>query len=159
MRFSVKLLVLFLLLNFGALALGSWLMGDISTNEWYQSAEKAPWTPPGWAFGAAWFTLMALFAVFMTIMLSRTRNSQPWIFLYVIQWLLNVSWNPVFFVQHMVITGLVILAALLVVLLAMLVRARRISRPAIFLLLPYVLWICVAISMNAYIWHMNGSGP
>lgn len=159
MRFPVKLLILFFLLNFGALALGSWLMGDISTNEWYQSAKKAPWTPPGWAFGAAWFTIMALFAVFMAIMVDRTKNRRPWSVLYVIQLVLNISWNPVFFVQHMTLTGLIILIALLVVLLLMLGRALRISRPAILLLLPYILWICIAISMNAYIWYMNGSGP
>jgi hypothetical protein len=45
-------LILFLIINFGALGIGGLLLGNPATNEWYQSLNKAPWTPPGWVFGA-----------------------------------------------------------------------------------------------------------
>jgi len=155
MKFSVRLLLLFLVLNFGALALGSWLMGDPATNDWYQSSRKAPWTPPGWVFGAAWFTIMALFAVFMTVLLGKSSHPRPLIVLYAIQWMLNVSWNPVFFVHHLPLTGLLILLALLAVLVILFVRAYKLSKPSVWLLIPYILWMCIAVSMDAYLWYMN----
>src|SRR4051812_13176506 len=119
MKFTVKWFLLFLFLNFGALALGSVLMGDPMTNAWYQSANKAPWTPPGWAFGAAWFTIMALFAVCMTLLVGKTANRKQLLSLYAVQWVLNVCWNPVFFRHHMPVAGLLILIALLLVLLVL----------------------------------------
>ena len=47
-------LLFFLLLNFGALALGGFLMGEGPSSAWYSNLNKAPWTPPGWVFGASW---------------------------------------------------------------------------------------------------------
>lgn len=51
-----KILVfgLFFIINFGALGLGALLMDSSPIeNEWYVQLNKAPWTPPGWVFGAA----------------------------------------------------------------------------------------------------------
>ena len=58
---SLKLILFFLILNFGALGIGSFLMNNGPTSTWYLTLNKAPWTPPGWVFGFAWFTIMILF--------------------------------------------------------------------------------------------------
>ena len=47
----MKQLVIFALLNFGALAIGGLFTGGGVSSEWYASLNKAPWTPPGWVFG------------------------------------------------------------------------------------------------------------
>ena len=52
---------LFLLLNFGALAIGSYFMNNGPQSNWYLTLNKAPWTPPGWVFGVAWTTIMICF--------------------------------------------------------------------------------------------------
>ena len=49
----IKPLVLFLIINFGALALGSWLMNNGPQTEWYTSLNQAPWTPEFLWFGVA----------------------------------------------------------------------------------------------------------
>ena len=41
-------LIAFLLLNFGALAIGGFFTGKGVTSDWYADLLKAPWTPPGW---------------------------------------------------------------------------------------------------------------
>jgi len=46
-------LFLFLLINFAALALGGLATSDGVVSLWYQNLNQAPWTPPGWVFGAA----------------------------------------------------------------------------------------------------------
>jgi tryptophan-rich sensory protein len=59
-------LVIFLFLNFGALAIGVTLMGDGASSDWYLQLNKAPWTPPGWSFGVAWTVIMIGFAIYMS---------------------------------------------------------------------------------------------
>lgn len=39
--------VVFLALNFGALAIGGFFTGIGVSSEWYTQLNKAPWTPPG----------------------------------------------------------------------------------------------------------------
>lgn len=143
--------LLFLVLNFGALALGSWLMGgNPGTNTWYQQLDKAPWTPPGWVFGAAWFTIMLLFTFFMTNMTIDSASRKKWITLYALQLLLNIGWNPVFFRWHYILPGLIVLIALQVVLLLMLRAIPANKKINAWLLAPYIAWLFIAISLNAW---------
>ena len=104
-----KPLLIFLILNFGALGLGGFLMGGEVTGEWYQNVNKAPWTPPGWVFGAAWTTIMLLFSFYMASAWSQIENRNFLIGLFAFQWVLNVAWNPVFFKFHQVGFGLLCL--------------------------------------------------
>jgi tryptophan-rich sensory protein len=143
--------LLFLVLNFGALALGSWLMGgNPGTNSWYQQLDKAPWTPPGWVFGAAWFSIMLLFSFFMTNMTSDPATRRKWIVLFTLQFLLNISWNPIFFRWHLILPGFLILALLQVILLIMLRFVPSTKKRNSWLLVPYIIWLFVALSLNAW---------
>ena len=102
----MKLLVFFIL-NFGALALGSYLIGEGPMGSWYSDLNKAPWTPPGWVFGAAWTIVMVCLSIFMNkaFQIEALRTSILWI--YGIQLALNILWNPLFFNLHL--TGLALI--------------------------------------------------
>ncbi|MEM6378823.1 MAG: TspO/MBR family protein, partial [Bacteroidota bacterium] len=50
--------IIFLILNFVALGIGGFFTGPGTSSEWYNNLNQAPWTPPGWVFGAAWTTIM-----------------------------------------------------------------------------------------------------
>ena len=93
-------LVFFFLLNFGALALGSYLMGEGPTGNWYTNLNKAPWTPPGWVSGASWTLIMVCLSIFMNkaVQIDSLRTSILWI--YAVQLVLNILWNPLFFNLH-----------------------------------------------------------
>ena len=65
MKFTLTFLG-FLAINIGALFLGTLLMNDGPTSSWYFDLEKAPWTPAGWVFGAAWTCVMVFFSVFIS---------------------------------------------------------------------------------------------
>ena len=108
---------LFLIINFLALGIGSWLMGNPATNEWYNGLNKAPWTPPGWVFGAAWFTVMFCFAVYMFkgASLFPAEKLNMLYVLFAVQFVLNVLWNPIFFRWHFVAPGLIIISLLAIV--------------------------------------------
>lgn len=148
---------LFLIINFLALGIGSLLMGNPATNEWYNGLNKAPWTPPGWVFGAAWFTVMFCFAVYMFkgASLFPPEKLNLLYLLFAVQFVLNVLWNPVFFRWHFVAPGLIIISLLAILMVIMLVFGKNQMGWNTLWVLPYVLWLCIATSLNAYVLFKN----
>ena len=144
-------LLVFFVLNFGALYVGALLMnGSPATNEWYQQLDKAPWTPPGWFFGLAWTTIMICYSIYMSLTWKSADNKKQLLFLYGIQWLLNVGWNPVFFAWHQKLIGCFVIFSLIIILLYKHKIFSSKSWITTLLILPYVLWLCVALSLNVY---------
>jgi len=152
---TFKFFIFFLVLNFSALVLGSWLMNNGPTSAWYFQLNKAPWTPPGWLFGVAWFTIMFCFSIYLAF-LFKDNNSKFLKILYAVQLFLNVIWNYVFFNQHLIGLGLLIIILLTVVVFYFFFKFRTIHfKIARYLLLPYMIWLCLATSLNAYIFIYN----
>lgn len=151
----IKKTVLFLILNFSALALGGFFTGKGVSSGWYQNLVKAPWTPPGWVFGFAWTLIMVTFAFYMAYLISETKNTKTVILLFGIQWGLNVLWNPFFFLFHWVTLGLIVISGLSILVAYFLFRYQSILKLKTLLIVPYVLWLIIATSLNAYILLMN----
>lgn len=143
-------LILFLVLNFGALGLGSYLMGEGPGGDWYTDLIKAPWTPPGWVFGAAWTSIMILFSFYCAAIYQRTSRLWLFILFYSLQWILNVGWNPLFFDLHETAIALFVIIALLLLLILMAFQFSFTVKKHTWLLIPYILWLCIATSLNAY---------
>ena len=152
---KILLIILFLVINFGGLAFGGWLMNNGPTSEWYIDLNKAPWTPPGWVFGVAWTFIMICFSIYLAELFSFKVNTQI-VLLFGIQVFLNVIWNYLFFNQHLIGFGLVTII-LLTVLIFYFFFSFNEGRMQFFryLLLPYMLWLCIATSLNAYILFNN----
>ena len=152
---KIYLLILFFVINFGGLALGSYLMNDGPTSAWYTSLNQAPWTPPGWVFGAAWTLIMVCFSIYLYYLFSF-RKSKFVIIIYSIAVLLNVSWNYIFFNQHLTSIGLINIVALTLVIIYLYISFgdEKLSKMK-YLLLPYIIWLCIATSLNAYIVFNN----
>ena len=145
-----KALFLFLLINFGGLAIGRWLMNGGPTSRWYTTLNQAPWTPPGIVFGIAWTTIMILFSVYLGILFQRENTVRTRIF-YGLQVLLNVSWNFIFFNQHLVLFALVVIVLLTAVIFYFFFEGSKKNKKIRYLLLPYMIWLCIATSLNLYI--------
>jgi tryptophan-rich sensory protein len=156
---NIKTFVLFFVLNFAALALGGLFTGSGVTSDWYTKANQAPWTPPGFVFGLAWTLIMICFSFYMARVSHGVANSKPkTIFiLYGIQWLLNVAWNPTFFYFHQVGLALVLIVLLFVSVAWFLKLGKQHSRVSFLLVLPYFVWLLIAISLNAYFLMANHS--
>ena len=99
-RNFIYLSILFLFLNFLGLFLGVYFTGDGVTSDWYQTLNKAPWTPPGWVFGFAWTSIMICFAFYLSKLFIKEYNKKRNVIIYAGQWILNLSWNPLFFYFH-----------------------------------------------------------
>ena len=148
-------LILFLALNFGALALGGIFAGQGAVSDWYDGLQKAPWTPPGWVFGFAWTTIMICFSIFMSMAWEKINNKKKFVLLFSIQWILNVGWNPSFFYYNNVLLGLIIICSLTLLIAYLLVDYYKKLGSLTFFLLPYLIWLCIASSLNGYILAMN----
>ena len=148
-------LIVFLLINFGALALGSYFTGSGVSSDWYANLAKAPWTPPGWVFGFAWTTIMVCFSIYMAYLWPSTENKKLLVALFAIQWILNVSWNPAFFYMHNALLGLIIISALTVLVGTFLMYYWSEIKLKVLLVLPYFTWLLIATSLNAYILLKN----
>ena len=147
-------LILFLLINFSALAIGSWLMNSGPTSNWYLTLNKAPWTPAGWVFGVAWTTIMICFSIYLSYLVTEKVTDTFWL-LFIIQLVLNVSWNFVFFNQHAIGFGLLIIVLLTVLVGYYLFSFRSEMKLKSLLMLPYFVWLLIATSLNAYSYLKN----
>ncbi|WP_055442254.1 TspO/MBR family protein [Lacinutrix himadriensis] len=143
-----KVFVSFLILNFGALGIGSWLMNNGPRTEWYTSLNQAPWTPPGWVFGVAWTTIMICFSIYMAQLYLKMPTKEV-LTLFALQFILNVMWNYVFFNQHLILIGFLVIILLTILVCYFFFKFDVIQTR--YLLLPYIIWLCIATSLNAYI--------
>ena len=153
MKFHKRLL-LFIVINFSALAIGTWLMNDGPRTAWYINLNKAPWSPPGWVFGVAWSSIMLLFSVYMAFLL-QVYTSKKVMLLFSTQFVLNVFWNYLFFNQHLIFLGLLNIIFLTVLMFYFLVTFKRTLKNKSFYVLPYCLWLVLATSLNLYIALFN----
>ena len=145
------LLVVFLVINFGGLAIGNWLMNNGPTTDWYIDLKKASWTPPGWVFGFTWTTIMICFSIYLTILFQKVSLKLFTAMLFT-EFILNVSWNYIFFNQHLMLFGLLVLVLLTIVIFYYFFNFQfEKMKYTRLLLLPYMIWLCIAISLNLYV--------
>lgn len=143
-----QVLLLFLVINFGALALGGMLQGEGPTSDWYQSLNKAPWTPPGWFFGFAWTSIMICFSIFMARLYQKEGHTIWGLFL--LQFALNVMWNPLFFNWERMDLALIDIICLTLLVAYYLFTSRKKVGNSAWLVLPYFAWLVVATTLNLY---------
>jgi translocator protein len=148
-------IILFLVLNFAALAIGGIFTNAGVNSDWYYNLNKAPWTPPGWVFGAAWTTIMICFAIYMAYLWPLVDHKKMVILLFVVQWVLNIVWNPTFFYFHQAAIGLLVISLLTLLVGYFLFHYWSQLKIKSVLLLPYFIWLLIATSLNAYILFKN----
>lgn len=146
---------IFLALNFGALAIGGLSTSAGVASDWYQTINKAPWTPPGWVFGFAWTTIMICYSVYLAKLWNQVASKQALVLLFGVQLLLNISWNPVFFTLHWITFALIIITGLTLLISYFLFKYWHKLKLSSILILPYVIWLIIATSLNAYILIFN----
>lgn len=151
----IKKILIFLVLNFTALLIGGIFTGSGVPSEWYQTLNKAPWTPPGWVFGMAWTLIMVCFAIYMAYLIKYQADRKKIILLFSIQWILNIAWNPIFFYFHAVFFGLICISMLTLLVAYLFFGYRKNLKYKSLLLAPYLIWLIIASSLNAYIVFFN----
>lgn len=143
-------LIIFLVINFTALSLGSFLSNKGPSSSWYANIAKAPWTPPGWVFGVSWFTIMICFSIYLAYLWPIVENKKLLIGLLLLQYLLNISWNPIFFYHHNMLAGLIVIIGLASIVGFLLFFYWDVLKYKSLLIAPYFIWLLIATSLNGY---------
>ena len=130
------------------------LMGIVSNsgfeNGWYAALEKPAFQPPGWAFGVMWTTLYTMLGIALAAIWNEPPSPmrRTALILFFVQLALNFAWSPIFFGAQMIDVALVTILVMLILATATANMFRRIRSVAGWLMLPYLLWLCVATALN-----------
>ena len=146
--------IIFLFVTFSASFVGS--IATISSKEpWYSSLNKSGLNPPDWVFAPVWTTLY----LFMTIAIwqawHKNYKNINLIFLYMIHLLFNTTWSIVFFVFHNIFLALINLIILIILIILLILKFKKISMISYALMIPYLLWCCYALFLNATLLYLN----
>lgn len=138
------------------------LLGTLFTMKaiptWYAGLQKPSFTPPNWLFGPMWISLYLLMAVAAYLVWQKglaAKGVRAALTVFLFQLLLNALWSPVFFGLRSPLAGAVIIVMLWLAILATIIAFAKISPPAAWLLVPYILWVSLASALNISIYFLN----
>ncbi|EKE15672.1 MAG: hypothetical protein ACD_11C00115G0012 [uncultured bacterium] len=128
-----------------------------SVKDWYPVLVKPALNPPSWVFGPVWTTLFLLmgYALYLvwTDESGKSKRLAYWAF--GIQLVLNTLWSVIFFGLHSPGGAFVEIIFLWLAIVATIITFAKISKPAAWLLAPYILWVSFAGYLNWAIWTLN----
>lgn len=129
-----------------------------SVDTWYATLNKPSFNPPNWLFAPVWTLLYILMGVAAGLVWAKGFY-HVWVktalYYFGFQLLFNALWSIVFFGFQEPFWALLVILVLLILILLTIKWFKIVSRPAAFLLLPYLLWVSFAALLNYKIWELN----
>jgi len=116
---------------------------------WYENLTKPYFSPPGWVFTPVWSCIY--FLIFLSLVFyinSDFKNKNIGYVLFTIQMVLNIIWTPVFFGLKSIKGAFLIIILLDIFVFSVMCIFFKASKPAGFLLIPYMIWIIFATYLN-----------
>lgn len=147
---NIPLLVLSIGLCLGAGVLGSFFTFS-AIPDWYAALNKPSFSPPNWIFGPVWTTLYIMMGI--SLYLVWQKKKVPLVFW--AQLFLNAIWSIIFFGMKNPGLALIDIIALWITIVLTIKSFSKISKPAGYLLIPYLLWVSFAAILNLSIVLLN----
>jgi len=123
---------------------------------WYAGLSKPSFNPPNWVFGPVWTILFLLMGVsFYLVWNHGFSNSKIALWLFILQLVLNILWSALFFGLRNPGIAFVEIILLWISIAVTIFSFYSISRPAAWLMVPYILWVTFAAVLNFSIWMLN----
>lgn len=124
----------------------------------FAALKQPPLSPPAWLFPVAWtilYTLMGISSYLVYISDAPSGEIRSALTLYGIQLVVNFLWPIFFFEFGMYLFSFVWLLLLWILVLWTLISFFRISKPAGWLMVPYLVWLTFAAYLNLAIYLLN----
>lgn len=125
--------------------------------EWYESLRKPSWNPPNWAFPVVWTIIFIMIGTSGWLVWREAGWSGAALplVIYGVQLVLNFLWSALFFgMKRMDLAFYEVL--LLWLSIALLIGLfYPISPLAAWLLVPYIVWVSIAATLNFTVWRLN----
>jgi tryptophan-rich sensory protein len=129
-----------------------------SVDTWYATLNKPSFNPPNWLFAPVWTLLYILMGIAAGLVWAKGFY-HVWVktalYYFGFQLLFNALWSIVFFGFQEPFWALLVILVLLILILLTIKSFKIVSRPAAYLLLPYLLWVSFAMVLNYKIWELN----
>ncbi|WEY87665.1 TspO/MBR family protein [Bacillus subtilis] len=125
--------------------------------EWYNSLKKPDWTPSGTAIGIIWAILFALISLSAAIVYAAFsfKGAKSFWFTLLINYVLNQAFSYFQFTQKNLLGASLDCLLVAITAIVLLIIAKKYSRAASYLLLPYFLWSAFATFLSFTINSMN----
>ena len=141
-----------------AIGIVSALFVNTRMNPWFSKLNKPSWNPPAFLFAPVWTTLYLLMGISLWLIWKSTAPAQQKnnaIILFSLQLFLNFWWSMIFFRFHSPAFALVEIILMLMLILLTIISFSKLSKPAAWLLIPYIAWVAFATILNYSIWALN----
>lgn len=140
------------------------MLGGLATEigSWYLGLVQPWWKPPDWAFAPAWtliFACTALSAMGAWHAAARARDRFAVGLGFAINAILNILWSVLFFKLQMPLWAAIEVFALWLSILWLILRLRHINPSSARWLIPYLLWVAYAASINWGVVWLNPEAP
>ncbi len=151
--------------KFAVAVVGCELVGILATPftlsaipDWYSILSKPAFSPPNWVFGPAW-TMLYFFMGTSAFLIwqkgLKKRMVKEALFYFLAQLFFNFIWSVLFFGLRSPILGLIDILVLWVLILITTIKFYKLSKPASYLLIPYLAWVSFAAILNLSIVFLN----
>lgn len=147
----------FILLSESAGIIGS-IFTAAAIEDWYTGIVRPALNPPAWVFGPVWTTLYALMGIAAFLVWKKGWNHKGIkvaLGIFIFQLVLNTLWSIIFFGFHSPEGAFVEIILLWLAILTTIIAFAKVSKPAAWLLLPYILWVSFAMYLNYMIYVLN----
>ena len=122
---------------------------------WYSQLIKSNYNPPDWIFAPVWTTLYLMMTLAIWFYWHSKNRDMNTVYIYFIHIVFNTTWSIVFFVFHNISLALVNLIVLILFIVILTVKFKQISIISYYLMIPYLLWSCYALILNATLLYLN----
>lgn len=124
----------------------------------FGEVQKPPLSPPGWLFPVVWTILYTLMGI-ASYLVKTSGADEDEIFraqtVYGYQLVVNFFWSIFFFRFEWYLFSFFWLLLLWVLIFVTIRQFYQISKPAAYLLIPYLVWVTFAGYLNLGIWYLN----
>jgi len=146
--------VLFATVTYSASVIGA--LATIGFKEpWYSLITKPSFSPPDWIFAPVWTTLYLMMTIAIWFFWHSKNKDINTIYIYLIHLIFNTTWSVVFFVFHNIFLAFLVLIVLIVLIILLIVRFKRVNMLSYYLMIPYLLWCCFALTLNINLTLLN----
>lgn len=125
---------------------------------WYATLNKPPFSPPNWIFSPVWTTLYFMMGISIFLIWNKgfkNKKVKTAVLFFTVQLFFNFLWSLFFFGIHSPVLAFVDIVLLWLAIVITIGKFHSLSKPASYLLLPYLLWVSFATLLNFSIVILN----
>lgn len=125
---------------------------------WYNTINLPDWTPSGSVMVSVWTIIFVLSSLSLLIVwnkYSSEKNFRVIVTLFILNGILIVGWNVLFFSHHLMDLAFLHAIFLIINLILLIVLIWRFSATAAYLLIPYFAYLIFSTVLTYNVWMMN----